>query len=171
MVGGGNSLERWVASRCAVVVNDSSGMGIGGSTALATASKGDVQPVVVRGLAGINGYVVALSNSNKQTVRSESVHRDQIIFDDCHRVVADGHLKVIFNAGVDDSQTVPLPRGQCHAVIFTRAGGGVWLSAVDPKSMDCQSLLVSTKSEGFAYKTLSLLGGAPPAATISSAVR
>lgn len=131
VVGGRIADVGWVGGGRAVVADDGGRVRVVGGAAEAGAAKGDVEPVVVDGLARVDGHIVALADADKEAVGCVGVDGHQVGGDDGHGVVDQRHLQVVLDAGVDEPEAVALAWRQADGGVLARARLGVHIGAVD----------------------------------------
>lgn len=101
MIPGGLAQVGWALGGSTIVADDRSRVRVVRVATEAASAKGNIEPVVVDRLAGVNGHVVALANGNEQTVRGVRVDGHQVGCDDGHVMVDKRDLEVVLNAYVE----------------------------------------------------------------------
>lgn len=115
----------------AVVAKDGGWVRVVGTAAEVAAAKRDIEPIVVDGLACVDGHVVALADADEEAVGGVRVDGDEVSLDDGHGVVDDGDLHVVLNTRVDEAEAVALARGQGDGGVLAIARRGVLVGTVD----------------------------------------
>lgn len=112
-------------------MEDGSRVRVVGRAAEALAAVGNIEPVVVDRLAGIDGHIIALANANEEAADGLGIDRHQIGGNDRHRVPYERKLEMVLHRGVDDAKTMALTGRKGHVGVLARTSDRVHIGTVE----------------------------------------